>query len=572
MKRSFAIVAALVATLATGCASTRGGQDIACDDFDKYAFTPAPSGFVQDIQRYAPGGENGLAAAESAGASPLDTLITREVFGTTPAAADAAANASGAEAIVVERPFPMRNLLLLSGGGQWGAYGAGLFLGLVCRQDPVPADRKQTPCLGENRQIITQGANGDPLLDFTPLDEMNIGLITGVSTGGLQAMLLMAVLDKGQTDKARTAALQQLLTSYAPESEDVLVDRGGFESVIITGSVAGTDPLRGHVRDVLTMKFPFRDAIRDPETQAITGYTPEEDRRLIDQIGKSPITTVVGIVEGTDGQFKYVDMKAMVKKIALEERLARLRGGDADEEEDDEPSVDKATRCALATTMASAAMPVFHQQLRVLQATAASGEEPTIDERTLFDGGVRRSVFVSEIGDIFRTRYSSLTGKMSDATYNKALRDGTLPRVFVLRNGPTTSKVARDVDDVSTAIPQAMRAYSLLVNELEVGSIASLRLANPYGPIEVSTADGAEQDEAPSNGSTDAIRRLACTKEEQMFKPEFMRCLQNFGARRGMELEMDARGDPIPAFWDLRPIAKRPPPDDSGADTQPSDP
>ncbi|MEL6739002.1 MAG: hypothetical protein AAFO28_08755, partial [Pseudomonadota bacterium] len=85
-----------------------------------------------------------------------------------------------------------------------------------------------------------------------------------------------------------------------------------------------------------------------------------------------------------------------------------------------------------------------------------------------------------------------------------------------------------------------------------VSSIASLRLANPFGPIDVTTADGSE-DEELSAASLPGIPRRGCKKIEDMFSPTFMRCLQNFGARRGMGIELDGQDDPqpIPAFWPL---------------------
>jgi hypothetical protein len=45
-----------------------------------------------------------------------------------------------------------------------------------------------------------------------------------------------------------------------------------------------------------------------------------------------------------------------------------------------------------------------------------------------------------------------------------------------------------------------------------------------------------------------------------MFSPAFMRCLQNFGVRRGMGIELDGQDQPqpIPAFWPLSEIDQRP--------------
>ena len=131
----------------------------------------------------------------------------------------------------------------------------------------------------------------------------------------------------------------------------------------------------------------------------------------------------------------------------------------------------------------------------------------------------------------------------------------------MLRNGPTTSVFNPRVNSVDGAIEQALRAYELLVNELEVGSIASLRLANPYGPILLSTADGSENVEFSREGdpsSSPAKLRPGCKKNGEMFDPEFMVCLQNFGIRRGMALEVDKDGEMIPAFWSISEIAPRP--------------
>lgn len=600
MAKKVGVAVLAAALLVSGCASTRGGQDIVCDRFDEFARAPEPSPFVADIQRYgvANRGANptrageseavreavleGVAQAESFGVSEpappaksgggdtIDALIGASAFGMDEAALEAEGERMqsvyeterariprrpGLEVlggedpseneIIVRSQIPTKNVLLLSGGGQWGAYGAGLFLGLACTQPTNPGDDRNTiPCvkltfdedgIETDRQIISE------LIDFKNIDDMNIGMITGVSTGGLQSILLMAVLDHTQERDTRIAALQQLITSYAPKRESDLVDHDGFLAVLFQGSVAGTDQLRDHVTTVLQKPFEFRDRILDDRGRVV-GYTDTVERRLVDQIAKSPITTLVGIVEGGDGRFKYVDMKRMVAALESEEKTAE----------------DPATNCVLATTLASSAMPVFHQQLRVIKADGDDDDKEP-DERTLFDGGVRRSVFISEIGDAFKRRYFALSGVMSTKAFAAAARSDTLPKLYVLRNGPTTSVIDGKVDAVDNAQDQALRAYSLLVNELEVGSIAALRLANPYGPIDISTADGSEDKEHPNNG-TQGTPRKGCEKADEMFSPTFMRCLQNFGVRRGMGIELDGQEDPelIPAFWPLSEIDARP--------------
>ena len=44
-----AAVTLVAAALVSGCASTRGGQNIACADFDTYALEPKPHAIVSDI-------------------------------------------------------------------------------------------------------------------------------------------------------------------------------------------------------------------------------------------------------------------------------------------------------------------------------------------------------------------------------------------------------------------------------------------------------------------------------------------------------------------------------------------
>lgn len=552
----------MAAVLVSGCTSTRGGQNIACADFDTYALEPKPHAIVSDIQRY--GVENRGAQLEAVARrsgppdnGEVDAMIGRAVFGMDDAAMieeatrlrrayDAAAPATRSRnTIMVNATLEPRNVLLLSGGGQWGAYGAGLFLGMVCKEAVSAAhDPSNMPCLeetpGQKRQITDEpGA-----IDFASLDEMDIGVITGVSTGSLQSLLLSVILDRSQMHDTRKAALQQMLDSYAPEKQSDLVDYDGFFAVVLQGSVAGTDALREHVKKVLEKRWGFRDGVLKPDGTYTGPAIPS--RRLVDQIGFSPITTMVGVVQGRDGDFKSVNMRRMVREI-------QPNDGDGNVE-----PTERATDCVLATTLASSAMPVFHQQLRVV-----SSRDDGDDDRgvTLFDGGVRRSVFISELGNAFQRRYKILATYMGRDLYTMVDEAGRLPKMYVLRNGPTTSVFNEEVNAVDSAIEQAMRAYELLVNELEVGSIASLRLANPYGPIQLSTADGSENDEYPRPATggtvTDGLRE-GCKKNGEMFDPAFMVCLQNFGIRRGMALEFDREGERINPFWAISPINPEP--------------
>lgn len=110
-------------------------------------------------------------------------------------------------------------------------------------------------------------------------------------------------------------------------------------------------------------------------------------------------------------------------------------------------------------------------------------------------------------------------------------RAAALPVIYVLRNGPTTRGDDPEVDAIKSAEPQAMRAYDILVNELEVGSIAALRLQNPFGDIFLSTAEGIATNDVANFGPK-------CPKRKKMmFDPAFMRCLLLTGAQRAQQDE-----------------------------------
>ncbi|MEO0589365.1 MAG: hypothetical protein AAFZ11_02265 [Pseudomonadota bacterium] len=565
MRSGLAVLAA--GLVLTGCASSRGGQDVACPAFGKYALTPSASAFVADIQRYAVK-DRGSSASEASPGVGLETLGAPEASAPSvselvqemafPGGMDLeamrregerlqreydATRASGVgleslgseedNEIIVTSSLAKGNALLLSGGGQWGAFGAGLFVGLACTQTINPDDdRNIMPCVtvtkDDEGNETSRKLNAD-LIDFAKIDAMDVRLITGVSTGGLQSLLLMVVLDHTQPKATRIQALERLITEYAPNKQSDVVDYDGYGAIIFQGSVAGTDALRGTVQTVLSEEYTF--VIEDDE-----GIMQTVRHRLVDQVAYSRIKTVVGVVEGADGEFKAVNMREMVSDLIAEEATRET-----------------ALDCVTATTLASSAMPVFHQQMRVQRESEPDEDEVEgLKDVTLFDGGVRRSVFISDFGKVYREPYAMLARQMTTSAYEALLASDSLAKIYVLRNGPTTSTLEENVNDVDGAVNQALRAYSLLVNELEVSSIASLRLANPFGPIDVTTADGSENEEL-SGASLPGVPRRGCKKIEDMFSPTFMRCLQNFGARRGMGIELDGQQDhqPIPAFWPL---------------------
>jgi predicted acylesterase/phospholipase RssA len=157
--------------------------DFACARFDEFRI-PVP---------VTPGGP-----IRSAVAGSLD-----QVF------AEAAAPTAGAAAI---GPRPV-NILVLSGGGKWGAYGAGLLDQWSRESDPVR-----------------------PTFD----------VVTGVSTGALQSTLAFI----------GTSADKDLVRAYTIDHEAQLVKRYGKLFFLTHGSTASLKPLVEYARAIAEPYFP----------------------------------------------------------------------------------------------------------------------------------------------------------------------------------------------------------------------------------------------------------------------------------------------------------------------------
>lgn len=560
MRRMKTVFALLGAVALSGCMSTRGGQDIECAGFDRFA-KPMPLGAIVDTIEFDPGlpgsvKRKAAGPADSGAIKAIDDLFEPALKG----------NIENLAAL----PEAGGNILLLSGGGQWGAYGAGMFLGLACPSDRV-ADRHNgaLPCHDAAGNIDKQA------LDFAKLDALNIKTITGVSTGGLQASLLMIVFDTGRDTEMRAAALGQLIESYLPARQSDLVNHTGFELAVFTGSVAGTNPLRRQVASVYEEERPVM-----PKRSFV--------QELYRGLDTARVEALIGIVDASDGKFKRVSINEMLKDI-------RSEGAD------EAASVERSSRCMQAASLASSAMPVFHQQLRVVESENARSDRERAPN-TLFDGGVRRSVFaeyiaakaaqavnvtpaihayglasanliekqgavldmeaqlakllgqndtmsldqgtddkaalgmlIEQVTADTRTAKTALSQAMTEELAARTrltelrTRAAALPVIYVLRNGPTTRGDDPEVDVIKSAEPQAMRAYDILVNELEVGSIAALRLQNPFGDIFLSTAEGIATNDVANFGPK-------CPKRKKMmFDPAFMRCLLLTGAQRAQQ-------------------------------------
>ena len=401
------VLAGMMALALSGCA-TRGALHIDCPGFANYIVKMPRSQLVQDIQEDA-----GKLALES---TP-DKADPRAAYSLDASLEAGVKRASTLQLQLATGSAPARNdVLLLSGGGQWGAFGVG-FLDRLRTTHPAQFPRAKT--------------------------------ITGVSTGGLQALFLGV---------GSGAAFEGLKVAYAPKRESDVVNRNAKPLAVITGSIAGLAPLKRKVLAALC-----NDGL------------PSHGCPLIDALAADASADVfIGFVDAETGDFYYAPIKY----------LARLPKPEAQQ-------------CIAGAAIASAAMPVFFQQVKV-------------GERTYYDGGVRQSVFEAAVA---RKAYAAARamGMQSDPRQ---------PTLYVVRNGPTVLLPDAAPLKKADALTAALRGEAIVVNQLEVQSIADLRLGHPTGPIKLITADGYSE--------------FGCRKEpkDAMFSPTFMACLTRFGAAR----------------------------------------
>lgn len=356
-------------------------------------------------------------------------------------------------------------VLLLSGGGQWGAYGASYL------------------------NHMQKSSSGLP----------KFLIITGVSTGALQALYLAAEQAKSYSDTGKTQ-LTALEKQYSPEDEKEIVDRGSMIGAVFSGSVAGLGPLRKRIEKALcTMDS---GSLRCPLIEALAMEGAPD--------------TLIGFVDANSGTMHFVNAKAIASDRSLSNKQKQ--------------------QCITGAAMASVAMPFYFQQVRV-----ASDDPKDIKTdntpRTYYDGGVRQSVFFAFTDALTKNLIRSANPQSEG---NK--KQPTPRTIFMMRNGPTLALADASSDTKADAITAATRGYQLIVNQSEVTSLAAIRPLFPEANIFLTTADYHDKP-FTDPGLKGAERRYypqGCRREgkqkEAMFDPNFMSCLRAFGrykAERG---------------------------------------
>lgn len=332
-----------------------------------------------------------------------------------------------------------------------------------------PNDRNG-PLTSEPKKILLLsggsfwGAFGAGALNQMAQDnpKLRFDIVTGVSTGAMQT-IFAAVGDY--------AALE---AQYAISEEAQLVQKGDLFTVKNKGYLYNTDGLRKTVERALC--------------------SDGENCPLIEKLASSSTQAFVGIVDGRTGKFRSVSITTIALS-AYPKPDSHLK-----------PALThrQAQQCIAGAVMASSAVPGFMQPVQ-------------ISHRTYLDGGARYSVYEDHVGQVLKQA--------------EAENSAFVAELFVVRNGPTVvpeptlaaDKQTAQIDEKPDVGQVAKRAYSILVNQSELQSIAGLRLTRPKGTIYFMTADGYR-----SHGS--------CLREEseaeQMFPPKFMTCLIRWGHQK----------------------------------------
>jgi hypothetical protein len=365
-------------------------------------------------------------------------------------------------------------LLALSGGGQWGAFGAAYL-----------------------EQLDANSTEGLPR--FT--------VITGVSTGALQALYIGAA--QAQPYGAdRAAVLQKLTRQYAPTSEREIVNRSSKYLAPFKGAVAKLGPLRRRIEAALCENKP-----ENPQTVA--------DCPLIRQLAHEDAPTVLlGFVETASGEMQYVNVTAIARDAVRPANGAGRIG------------MQTAQQCITGGALASVAMPFFYQQVQVTSAPISSANSPAAPEPqavTYYDGGVRQSMFLLETT-------LALSGWAKTKAEASAVSNPDT-QIYLVRNGPTIALPDRKANKKRDALTTAERGYSLIVNQSEVTAIETIRLRDPKAEIRLITADGYDQ-KLPGRAGEPCRKQ----KDEAMFEPRFMQCLQDYGRYKAKSGDGGAAG------------------------------
>ncbi|MAR57260.1 MAG: hypothetical protein CMM93_08765 [Rickettsiales bacterium] len=376
------------------------------------------------------------------------------------------------ERVAAQAAAPVK-MLILSGGGQWGAFGAGFL------NAQAPADR-------------------------------NFDVVTGVSTGAIQALFV------GANQYERMQYLYGL-----PEGNPASAN--GMIGLISKGSQHDLSALRKMLRDEL--------------------YGRGKDSLLTAILdGKGAPNIRIAMVEGRSNNLMIVDLSGYIR---AKHPLGTDRSGLSEKDVGD---------CVTGLVLASSAIP-----LRLTPVQIDIGDENGLkgDFRTFMDGGVRLSIidrqFAQLSEDIYLMQLCSPLGAANECTLEnlkKAEKSGlieaTPPSIYVVRNGPTVvpkSSLDAHIDTDPDAYVTAMRGYAILVNQNEVASIGEMQARYPYDSLNVVSADGYNW-MSGQQVTWGVSHTFPCPERDEgvYFDKAFMECLIAFGHWRKANYDADNNG------------------------------
>ena len=354
-----------------------------------------------------------------------------------------------------------RQVLVLSGGGQHGAFGAGFFLGLP----HVP--------------------------DYQ--------VVTGVSTGSLQSTLVFLANQPEPADRTTLPAymslhpdlgkpgqsnLQDLALAYAIQKEGDLMKVGSPLRAVNKGSIATFGPLRDMLRALIT-----HDTI-----VAVAG----EARK-----GRS---LFVGITDLDDGYGYAVDLTDMARQAV-------------DRQAVDAGAVDRMIPCYIDSLIASSTVP---PGVPPVSLNVAGSPQPDM----FMDGGARFGVFFDQLRNVAKSDGSTdMTVIVNGGLYGAPWLDDKGQR---LREWSVASFGLRAVDMMENQV------YRLSVGDAEQWAVDNGTLHMAFISNEKLRVMTGDPDQWVYDGRTCAAASAADAANKPIqFHPQYMRCLIDYGQKRG---------------------------------------
>lgn len=369
-------------------------------------------------------GHQGLVALNNAQANPIEVLLT-----------GAGENRGGDVGVASLEPIAQ---LILSGGGQHGAFGSGFLAG----QRPLA----------------------------------NYAIITGVSTGALQAPFVMLGNEPPPADRHMDAAqdfpanantpgrrgIDDLVSGYTITREPTLYRSRGELGVIRAARLGDLEPLRRRLNMMLTDQTLRRLATLDPLEKGL----------------------FVLLLNWDTGNAEQVDMLRLARRYADGEANARS--------------------CFVDVLIAASSEPL--------------GAPPVlIDGRLYVDAGLRYGVFAPVAAQAARNAALTLRSQGNRTV-------GPIVRTDMIRNGDVTLPESRP--ERYSALNVIGRGRSILVNQVYLFSIKDvLRTADPDHQVRFAHIRDAEMGSGPAKGAT--------------FDPDYMKRILEVGRARGAANEWD---------------------------------